>query len=86
MMRQFLAACEHNVDLATVVHYLYDTGFLTLQFRQAVRGNDGAMLDLLYREFYQLAYTGTANKVMYGQVAIARVFWADALEPELAAI
>lgn len=59
-----LARAEANVDFAWVCHFLYDAGFAVLDFLQAVRGNDSKLLDLLWREFFASAHTGTAHKVL----------------------
>ena len=70
----FIRAAERNVDFAWVVHFLYDAGFLTVQFMQSVRSSDSAMLDLLWREFYGLAHNARANKTQYCPMAILRVY------------
>ena len=38
---------------------------------------------MLWREFYSIGRTGTANKTNYVPMAIMRVFWGLALEPNL---
>lgn len=81
---EFIAACERNIDLAWVVHFLYDFAYLVLDFKQAVRANRSHHLDLLWREFFATGYTSTANKTQYVPMAIMRVFWAQALVPKLA--
>jgi hypothetical protein len=81
---EFISACERNVDLAWVVHFIYDFAYLVLDFKQAVRGNHSHHLDLLWREFFATGYTGTANKTQYVPMAIMRIFWSEALVPELA--
>ena len=81
---EFISACERNVDLAWVVHFLYDFAYLVLDFKQGVRANKSHHLDLLWREFFSIGYTGTAHKTQYVPMAIMRVFWADALVPPLA--
>jgi len=67
----FIAACEENIDLAWVVHFLYDAGFLVHQFKQSVRSNNSAVLDDLWCEFVTIART--ANKTIYGPLAIMQV-------------
>ena len=79
----FIAKAEANVNFAWVVHFLHDAGFFILDFLQSVRGNDSRKLDLLWREFFSAAHTGTANKTQYVQMAIMRVFWGQALVPAL---
>lgn len=83
---EFISACEHNVDLAWVVHFLYDYAYLVLDFKQSVRSNNSTQLDLLWREFFAIGYTGTANKTHYVPMAIMRLFWAQALAPDLATL
>ena len=70
-----LAQAEANVDLAWVCHFLYDAGFFVLDFLQAVRANGSKHLDLLWREFFASAHSGTANKTQYVPMSIMRVFW-----------
>ena len=80
----FVRACEANVDLSWVVHYLYDAGFLMLQFKQAVRALRNETMDLCWREFVTIART--SNKTMYGPLAIMQVYRAVALHPDMAAL
>ena len=80
----FLTACNANVDLSWVVHYLYDAGFLILQFKNAVRALRNETMDLCWREFVTIART--SNKTMYGPLAIMQVYRATALHPDLAAL
>ena len=82
----FIAHAEHNIDFAWVCHFLYDAGFLVLDFLQSVRANESEKLDLLWREFFCSAHSGTANKTQYVPMAIMRVFWGMALAPELSAL
>ena len=81
---EFIRACERNIDLAWVVHFLYDFAYLVLDFKQGVRANRSQHLDLLWREFFSTGYTGTAHKTQYIPMAIMRIFWADALVPPIA--
>ena len=81
---QFISACERNVDLAWVVHFLYDFAFLVLECKQKVRANKSRAIDLLWREFLAIGKTGTANKTNYVPMAIMRIFWSEALVPDLA--
>jgi len=79
----FVGKSEANIDFAWVSHFLYDAGFFVLDFLQSVRANKSATLDLLWREFFASAHTGTANKTQYVPMSIMRVFWGMALTPEL---
>ena len=81
-----LAHAEANIDFAWVCHFAYDAGFFALDFLQGVRGNNSHLLDLLWREFFASAHTGTANKTQYVPMSIMRVFWGMALTPELDAL
>lgn len=83
MVPEFIRACEQNIDLAWVVHFLYDFAYLVLDFKQGVRANKSTHLDLLWREFFSIGRTGTANKTNYVPMSIMRIFWADALIPPL---
>ena len=71
----FMHHASNNIDFAWVVQFLDGFGFLSLQFQQAVRSNDSATLDLLWREFYGLAHNARANKTQYCPMAILRVYW-----------
>jgi len=75
---EFVRASEKNVDLAWLVHWLYDGAFLCLQWKREVRG-DGGKLDLLWREFVGLARTDAAHKTQYAPMAVLRVFWGKAM-------
>ena len=81
---EIIQIAEQNVDLAWVVHFLYDFAYLVLDFKQAVRANESKHIDILWREFFATGHTGTSNKVLYVQMAIMRIWWADALNPQLA--
>lgn len=84
LVPEFGRACERNLDLAWVFHFLYDFAYLVLDFKQGVRANKSTHLDLLWREFYSIGRTGTANKTHYVPMAVMRVFWSAALVPDLA--
>lgn len=84
LVPEFISACERNVDLGFVVHFLYDFAFLVFDFKQGVRANRSKHLDLLWREFYSVGKTSTANKTHYVPMAVMRVFWGEALSPPLA--
>lgn len=81
---EIIQLAEQNIDLAWIVHFLYDYAYLVLDFKQAVRANKSKHIDVLWREFFATGHTGTSNKVLYVQMAIMRVWWADALNPQLA--
>ena len=76
---EFVRACEANIDLAWIVHFLYDDSFMVLQWKEFVRSNNSAGLDLLWREYLALAKTATAHKTNYAPMAVLRVFWGQAL-------
>ena len=82
----FLAKAEANRDFAWVCHFAYDAGFFVLDFLQSTRGNRSKTLDVLWREFFASAHSGTANKTQYVPMSIMRVFWGMALTPELDAL
>ena len=79
----FLAACERNVDMAWLVHFLYDFAYLWWDFKQAVRSNESKHLDMLWAEFVPLGRTTSANKTHYGVMAVMQVYYACALHPQL---
>ena len=84
----FIRKTEANVDFAWICHFAHDAGFLVLDFLQAVRGSVGPRaesrrLDILWREFFASAHSGTAHKTQYVPMAIMRVFWGCALVPAL---
>lgn len=78
-----LAKASRNIDFEWLAYFLYDAGFFMLDFVQCVRGNESRKIDLLWREFFASAHTGTANKTQYVPMAIMRVFWGMVLSPEL---
>ena len=82
----FMAKAEANRDFAWVCHFAFDAGFFVLDFLQSVRGNDSKKLDLLWREFFPSAHSGTANKTQYVPMSIMRVFWGQAMTSELDAL
>ena len=65
---------------------MHDAAFLVLEFLDSVRGFDSRKLDVLWREFFASAHTGTAHKTQYVGMAILRAFWGQALEPDLDAL
>ena len=52
--------------------FLYDFAYLVLDFKQGVRANRSTHLDLLWREFFSIGRTGTANKTQYVPMSIMR--------------
>ena len=82
----FLLKAEANRDFAWVCHFAYDAGFFVLDFLQNVRANESKKLDILWREFFASAHSGTANKTQYVPMSIMRVFWGMALTPEIDAL
>ena len=82
----FMAKADKNRDFGWVCHFAFDAGFFTLDFLQSVRSNDSKKLDILWREFFPSAHSGTANKTQYVPMSIMRVFWGLALTPELDAL
>ena len=72
------------MDLAWVVHYLYDGGFLELEFKQSLRQNLSDKLDDCWCEFVTLARTGSGHKTTYGILAIMQVYRSVCLHPKLA--
>lgn len=83
---RFLAATEHNLSFAYVVHFLYLFAFKYLSFRDAVRCNDSAALDLLWRENLASARTSLANKKNYSQMSVVLVYWGACLREPLQTI
>lgn len=83
---EFIEAAEENIDLAWLVHFLYDFAYLVLEFKQDVRGCESQHLDLLWTEYFATAHTGTANKIHYTTMAVMRVWWAQAMTPQLASL
>ena len=82
----FIRACQHNIDLSWLTHFLFDFGFLYWDFRQSVRANNGSMIDLIWRECISFMHSDTSHKTQYAPMAILRIFWAEALTPALARI
>ena len=75
---------RRNIDLNWVVHFLYDYAYLVLEFKHSVSGNQSRKIDLLWREFFAIGKTGTANKTLYIKMALMRIWWAEAMHPDLA--
>jgi len=81
-----LTAASANIDFAWLLNCLHNCCFWALDFLQSVRGNDSHGLDVLWREFFSTAHSGTANKTQYVGMAILRVFWGQALSSDLSAL
>ena len=79
----FIEAAERNIDLAWVVHLLYDFLYLWWDFKQAVRCNNSKHIDLLWAEFVPYGRTTVANKTHYGVMATLQVYQGIALHPAL---
>ena len=79
----FMAKIKDNVNFEWLCHFLEDCAFWVLDFLMSVRGNDSKGLDVLWREFYSAAHTGTAHKTQYVGMAILRVFWGLAMTGDL---
>ena len=79
----FLSAADQNVSFSIVVYFLFTFGFLYLQMRNAVRCNESATLDKIWREFLSTAHTKDSNKTNYSQMSVIRVYWGRALVDEL---
>ena len=79
---QFLEYAERNVSFAIVVHYLHDFIFHYIQFRNSVRENNSAALDLSWRE--ALPGLRSFNKYIYAQMAVNVVYWGTCLREPLA--
>ena len=75
--------CKQNIDLEWLFHYLHDYGFLYWDLRQAVRGNDSSAIDLIWRECVSFMHTEESHKTQYAPMAIMRIFWSNALSPNL---
>ena len=79
----FLPKAEPNVNFDWLCHFLHDAAFFILEFLESVRGFRSHEIDVLWREFFASAHTDTAHKTQYVGMAILRVFWGQALTPEL---
>ena len=82
----FLQACAINIDLEWLAHFLADYGFLYWDMRQSIRGNKSSVIDLVWRECISFMHTDESHKTQYAPMAIMRIFWSQALSPELATI
>ena len=71
---QFLQDAEANLHFAYICYFLYLFGFKYLQMRAAIRKNDSATLDLIWRENLQSARTSVANKTNYSQMTISLIY------------
>jgi len=82
----FMRACAQNIDLEWLSHFLFDFGFMYWDLRQSVRGNKSATIDMIWRESVAFMHTPHSNKTQYAPMAIMRIFWSEALSPELATV
>ena len=80
----FIEAAERNIDLAHLVHFLYDGGFLVLEFKNAVRRNSTQTLNRDWREFVTLGRSVAGHKTLYAPMAVMRIYWSVALKAPLA--
>ena len=83
---QFLQAAEANLSFAFICYFLYLFWFKYVQMRTAVRRNDSALLDMIWRENLATARTSLANKKNYSQMTIAVIYWGWALVEPLQTI
>lgn len=83
MPDELLQEASNSPALKWVLHFLHDFAFLVLQFKQSVRSSDGECLDVLWREFFSLGHTSTANKTLYVPMAVMRVWYGKVLSPPL---
>ena len=79
----FMAKASANVNFEWLCHFLHDNAFACMEFLDGVRGFDSHKLDVLWREFFASAHTDTAHKTQYVGMSILRVFWGQAMVPEL---
>ena len=84
--KAYMAKAAPNVNFEWLTRYLHDAGFFNMEFIDAVRGYESRTIDLLWREFFAAAHTDTAHKTQYVGMAILRVFWGQALVPDLDAL
>ena len=82
-VENLFSTANSNFDFVYLLHFLYDAAFHVLEFKQAVRGNDGDTLDRAWKEFLPTARTSKANKTLYAPMAILRIFWARAMNRQL---
>lgn len=75
----FLARADANLSFAYICYFLYLFGFKYLQMRSAIRKNDSATLDKVWRENLATARTSLANKTNYSQMTISVIYWGYAL-------
>ena len=81
--KSFMAKAANNINFDWLCHFLHDAAFWVLDFLMSVRGNQSHRLDVLWREFFAAAHTGTAHKTQYVGMALLRVFWGRAMVPDL---
>ena len=86
LMVAFMLACSVNTDLEWLSHFLADYGFLYWDLRQSVRGNRSSAIDLIWRECVSFMHIDESHKTQYAPMAIMRIFWSEALSPDLATV
>ena len=79
----FYAACEQNIDLCYLAHFLDDFSFMYWQFRQAVRDCNYEEIDLVWREDLGTMLTQEGHKTQYAPMTVAHIYRSQALIPEL---
>jgi hypothetical protein len=80
-VHQFMAAAERNLSFAIIVHYAYDFVCLFRQFRDSVRRNKSRAIDLCWCESLPMLRQG--HKTKYSYLAVNRVYWGNALIPDI---
>ena len=73
----FLREAERNLSFGYICNFLFLFGFLYVETRAAVRKNDSATLDRVWRE--NLPTARAANKTNYSQMSVITVYWGGAL-------
>ena len=77
----FLREAERNLSFGYICNFLFLFGFLYVEMRAAVRKNDSATLDRVWRE--NLPTARAANKTNYSQMSVITVYWGGALREPL---
>ena len=82
--RRFFRDADANLSFAYVCYFLWHFGFKYLQMRNAIRTNDSAKLDLIWRENLASARTAKGNKTNYSKMSVILIYWGVALVGDLA--
>ena len=77
----FLNEAERNLSFAYICFFLHLFGFMYVQMRRAIRRNDSAVLDMIWRE--NLSTARASNKSNYSQMSVITVYWGCALREPL---